>query len=248
MNDSRPVPLEPAGRPETPRLHPALRRFPTPPLVVGLAGSLLLFIAPSLALARDYGIAHENSANYGMQLTRTEVGVNCQGSGSGFVFNDMWQGIQDDAGWIELGTSYCDPGNSSRWYVYARYTPAGGYTETVIDYDAPSGTHTFKIWNYSGVYWSLSVDGRQLGVYNGGAGGASGNSADVGLEVTSSRINSTQNATHEVYLKAWSSRNTMSSWSGRDSCSDTSSHIYPAWIYDFQWRHSLNVSMSQSSC
>jgi hypothetical protein len=232
------------------RLNHKPGRVRTRPLVFGLAGSLFLFIVPSLA-ANQHGIGHENAANYGVQLVRNEVAVTCQGTGSGFVFNDMWQGIQDDAGWIELGTSYCDPGNTSRWYVYARYTPAWGYTETVIDYDAPSGQHTFKIWNYGGtggVYWNMSVDGLQLGLYNGGAAGSAGNSADVGLEVTDSRINSTQGHTYNTQLKAWSARNTSVAWSGRDSCADTSSKIYSRWWTDTQWLNSLNTPLTESSC
>lgn len=217
---------------------------------LSVLGSLALVTVATLVSANQYGIATEASANYGSELTRAEVPVTCVGTGGGFVFNDMWQGVQSNAGWIEVGTSYCDAGNPAAKWVWARYTPALGYYESVIQYNSPSGTHKFKIWNYYTTNWAVYInDSAKAYPINLGAG-SSGNSTDVGLEVTDSRIGSTQNATYSSLLKAWSTQPTgaWAYWSGQDACSDTSSHIYPKWIVDSQFRNSLNVSLSQSTC
>ena len=218
------------------------------PIFIAIATSLLLLTEAIAVNANQYGTGHENSANYGMQATRIERAVTCVGTGAGFVFDDQWQGVQDDVGWVEVGTSFCDQGAPAAKWVWARYTPSLGYYESVIQYNITIGTtHTFKIYNYNQGYWGVYIDGTRKVSGNYGAGSTS-NTADVGLEVTDSRINSTQNTTSETNLYAWSTQSSASSWSGADSCRDTSSHIYPQWIaYDW-WRHTLNVVASQSAC
>lgn len=204
---------------------------------------------PALASANDYGVATELSADNGAELQRIEISVTCIGTGSGFVFDDMWQGIQDDAGWIELGTSFCDQGDPNAKWIWARYTPSWGYLEGVIQRNVATGwNNVFKIWNYSGGNWKAYINGSERQGFFGYGAGSDANSATVGLEVTASRINSTQAATYETSLKAWSTPTTWAYWAGRDACDDTSTHIYPKWITDQSWRHSLNSTLPVSSC
>lgn len=208
----------------------------------------LLLTLASAAQANDYGTGTEYDANFGAQATRIETAVTCVGSGAGFVFDDMWQGIQGDAGWIEVGTSFCDLGANAAKWIWARYTPALGYYESVILYNVQVGTtNTFKIWNYTTTYWQVYINGGVKASGNYGAGSTS-NSADVGLEVTSSRINSTQNSTSETNLLAWKVQGSSQAWSGADACLDTSARIYPQWISYTWWRHGLNAVYPQSAC
>lgn len=218
-------------------------------LLAGSAVPLIFVIGASVASATNlYGIGHEFDANFGMQATRVETAVTCVGTGSGFVFDDMWQGIQDDTGWIEVGTSFCDSGANAAKWVWARDTTADGYYESVIQYNVSVGnTNTFKIWNYTTSYWQVYINGSVKASGNYGAGSTS-NSADVGLEVTPSRIGSTQNSTSENGLLAWKVQGSSQAWSGADSCSDTSSHIYPEWISYTWWRHGLNAVYPVSAC
>lgn len=165
------------------------------------------------------------------------------------MFDDLWQSVKDATGWIEVGTSFCDQGSPAAKWVYAYYTPATGYYESVIQYNIPTGTtHKFKIRNYSTTYWAVYIDdSAKASGLNFGYGG-SVNRADVGLDVTPSRISSTQDSTSETGLLNWKTSTWVQSWSGADYCRDSSSHIYPQWIgYDW-WRHSLNVSLPVSSC
>lgn len=215
------------------------------------AVAFLLLLATPQALAQEseWGIAREYDANYGSQVQRGEVGVTCVGSGAGFVFDDLWQGIQSDSGWIEVGTSFCDSGDPAAKWVWARYTPAYGYYESVIQRNIAIGpSHTFKIHNYADDIWRVYIDGGLKVSLIGYGNGSTANSADVGLEVTSNRMDSTQYYTYESQLTAWSSRASSGSWAGMDYCRDTDTRIYPKWISATSWRHTLNYSASQSTC
>jgi len=148
-----------------------------------------------------------------------------------------------------VGTSYCDSGDPNAKWVWGRYTTSGGYYEAVIQRNILVGsTHRFKIKNYSGGNWRVYIDGStKVSLFGYGAGSAS-NSADVGLEVSPSRMASTQSYTYEDYLVAWSTFANVDFWSGMDACADTDSAIYPKWILAYRWRHTLNVNATQSSC
>lgn len=199
------------------------------------------------ALANEYTTATEQSADYGSQVTRTDNAVTCTGSGTGFVFSDLWQGIQDDDGWIEVGTSYCDYGDTAAKWVWARKTSSGSYYESVLKRNTSLASHTFKIKNTTGGFWNVYIDGTTYVTAANHTGFA--NSADVGLEVTSSRMSSTQSATYEGSLLAWISTTYAQSWSGEDSCYRSSSLMSGKWITSSLWRHSLNVSgYSNSTC
>jgi hypothetical protein len=200
-------------------------------------------------VANEYGIATEFDANYGSQVYRYERGVRCAGSGPGFVFNDLWQGISSDLGWIEVGTSHCDEGDPAPKWVWARYLPDIGYYESIIQRGIRVDEgHTFKIWSHSDGNWRIIIDGSVKVSLFGYGSGYEGNSADVGLEVTDSRMGSVQMATHEDLLLAWSARATVAAWSGRDRCRDTDARIYPRWVADDEWRHALNWSTTVSAC
>jgi len=208
----------------------------------------LILAISATALGNEYGTAIENTGNWGSRLTRTEVGVSCVGTGVGFVFDDLWQGIQEDTGWIEVGTSYCDAGDPAAKWVYAYYTESTGYAELVLQRNVSVGsTHTFKIKNPSENKWNVKIDGVTKVSLVGFGNGSNLNSAEVGLEV-SNRMNSTQFHTYESTLKAWFTRTNVNPWSGMDACSDSHARIYPAWVSANEWRHTLNVSASESAC
>jgi hypothetical protein len=78
-----------------------------------------MLVAPMVVAANYYGTGDELAGNWGSQVTRLEVPVTCSGSGSGFVFDDLWQGVQNDAGWVEIGTSFCDQDDIYSKWVYA---------------------------------------------------------------------------------------------------------------------------------
>jgi len=217
-------------------------------LVLATSTFLLAFALPALAV-NEYGVATETSANYGSEVRRIEVAVTCVGTGSGFVFDDLWQGIQGDDGWIEIGTEHCASGDPNPRWVWANYLPGAGYYESVLQRNvAVNTTHTFKVWNFSGAHWRVYIDGYSYASAFGFGAGSTANSADVGLEVTQSRMNSTQTYTYESYLRAWSVQGTSQAWSGQDSCTDTDAKIYTKWITAVSWRHTLNVSATQSTC
>ena len=218
-------------------------------IAVFVSGTLAVLPISTAALgANEYGTATENTANYGSKVTRTEVGVSCVGTGAGFVFDDLWQGIQDDSGWIEVGTSYCDAGDPAAKWVYAYYTPSTGYAELVLQRNVSVGTsHDFKIENPSDDKWNVKIDGDTKVSLVGFGNGSTLNSADVGLEVLN-RMSSTQFHTYESDLKAWFTRTADNPWAGMDACTDTDSKIYPAWVSANEWRHTLNVSASESGC
>jgi hypothetical protein len=216
-------------------------------LALGAVFLLLGFSSPALA-DRDYGIAREFAADYDSQVTRTEGAVTCVGTGTGFVFNDLWQGTENDRGWIEVGTSYCDPGDPNAKWVWAWNSPSSGYYESVLQRNVPLGTtHTFKIHNHYRRRWRVSIDGATRANVDHYVPGGTGNSADVGLEVLN-RMNSTQAYQLETGLRAWTSRASSQYWSGRDDCVDTDADIYPKWLGDTYWRHTLNNPMSESAC
>lgn len=108
--------------------------------------------------------------------------------------------------------------------------------------------HTFKIWSHSDGNWRIYIDGSIKVSLLGYGSGYAGNSADVGLEVTASRMGSIQMAVYEDLLLAWSTRATAAPWSGRDTCRDTDAKIYPRWISDDEWRHALNWSTTETAC
>ena len=218
---------------------------------MAIALILAVFNAPAsvFAVTNYYGTGHEESADYGSQVTRSDGTVTCTGTGSGFVFDDLWQGTATDTGWIEIGSSYCDVLHPLDKWVWAYFKIPNTYYESVLTYSPPNpaSSHTYKIWNSYGGIWGIYIDGATWVTLNGiFPGGSSFNSADVGLEVTPSRINSHQAWTAFNSLRAWTTQSTSASWSGNDDCRDTSSHIYPAWLSNTSFRTALNYSQSTS--
>lgn len=228
------------------RIH-AIRRHQ---LAFVAAATIVLAGTASLASANEYGVATEFSANFGAQTVRVDGSVTCAGGGAGFVFNDLWQGIQDDSGWLEVGTSWCDAGDPAAKWVWARYTQSAGYYEAVIQRNVSTGpnAHTFKIWNYAGPSWRIYIDGAIKVTFIGLGSGTAANSADVGLEVTPSRMGSIGNSTTHSSLTAWSAQGGSAPWSGQDFCHDTDPDIYPRWVLPTQWRHTLNINLPVSAC
>lgn len=217
-------------------------------VITAVLTSFAVIFLPLAALGNDYSIAREFSADYGSYTVRADQAVTCVGSGSGFVFNDLWQGTENDAGWVEVGTSYCDAADARPKFVWAYRRSNGYYYEQVAQYNVGNGTRSFLIQspNADGT-WKIYIGGTFIAQVTGMNGYQ--NSADVGLEVTASRMSSTVPATYSDYLRAYTTRSNYSLWSGMDACSRTSAAMSGRWISSSNWRHSLNVSgLSNSSC
>lgn len=208
----------------------------------------MLALTPLTAIANNYSIAHEDRAQNGSKTNRDDEAVTCQ-SGSvaaGFVFSDLWQGVGDDAGWLEIGTSYCDLSDPDPKWVWARKRPNGDYYENTLNFNAGNGTHVWKIINTTADgEWELQIDGDWWVITN--INGGYDNSADVGLEVLN-RMSSTQPLTIQSVLRAWPNRNSSEDWSGTDWCRRTHPDMRGHWNSQVAWRHGLNVSGSNSTC
>ena len=227
--------------------------------VVGMRGRVALVAAMVLVLFavgvgnalathdHEYSVGTENSADYGSQVKRIDKATTCPGSGAGFVFNDMWQGTENDESWIEVGTSFCDWEDDDAKWIYAEYS-SGVYWEAVLKWNTSLANHTMKIINInSSGRWDVIIDGTLRAIVYNMVG--FNNSTDVGLEVTPSRMNSVQPAVYNRYLRYWYTRSSSNSWAGEDACRRTDNDFSGKWISANKWRTTLNTSgYSNSSC
>lgn len=195
-------------------------------------------------------IGHEKAANWGSHLRRAETSVTCRitGTADSFVFHDLWQGTRGDIGWVEVGTSYCDPGSWFRTWVQARYDPA--LNPSYKEYDIPGtppipGVNVvFKIQNSSGSIWKVLINGSTKGSFDMLAGGSTANSADVGLEVTPNATTSTvPQVKNRVLRRRKTSSTTYTSWNGQEP-GQVESPLVGCYSSDTVWRQALNSSPS----
>lgn len=222
------------------------------PIAAGLAAVeaiALIGVAQEPAGAhtdRRYATGTETSSNYGTASTRNDQSVTCSGSGEGFVFHDMWQGVQADAGWVEAGTSYCDSGDPAAKYVWAYRSSSGTYYENVLSRNVPLNQDVnWKITNPNGSKWEVYINGSVRATVVGLSDGSfAANTADVGLEVHPNRYNSVVPAStvHKNLDFQATMGGNWTDWSGRDTCHDDRSPAQGAWASSVEWKYSYNAA------
>ena len=224
-----------------------LRRF----ALVLLTITAMLAAASPAAAVRDYSVARENSANYGvrMKLVGPGASLTCVGPGPGFVYLAIWQGTNggDPDSWVELGYSDCDTHGFGPVWLWAQ-SDAGTYSETIIGVAAFLQANYYKIYSHVDGEYRVFINGAKMATTVGwDVNNYAANSADAGLEVVD-HFNSTMTNRPVNKLKGWLFRDNRIDWEGKDWCEYDDPPAGGKWTGTDKWRTDLNQALANSVC
>jgi len=201
-----------------------------------------------------YSVGYETGANYGVKgkLTGPGGAIDCEGSGTGFVYLGLWQGANggDPDSWVEVGYVAC------RLYIYGWWSDPtwiyaekkdGVYSEWIVGLAAYATTNSYKVFSHMDGRYRIFINGDKVGTVTGfEQSGYPANRGEAGLEVVN-RTDSTMTNVPWKRLRYWPNRTNYYSWDGEDEC-----WIFePAggrWTLPDKWRTDLNQTYTNSDC